>query len=124
MKRKILIVDDEKVILTGMSKALRVLCGFEGEVRTVTNGREALVETGHCFYDICFLDINLCDANGLDVMRKINEISPETAIAVMTAEYMPDEMKRAIERDSSTVIPKPVDFLRIRAFLKQTLTGE
>ena len=69
--KKILIVDDEVAILSGLSRTVRDLCGFHDEVRTVVNGREAIYETGCCFYDICFLDISLPDINGL-LVKKIS----------------------------------------------------
>lgn len=119
--KRILIVDDEITILSGLSKALHVLCDFEGEVRTISNGKGALFEISRCFYDVCFLDINLCDFNGMDIMKKIKEISPETNIAVMTAEFISDEMKKTMEEDSALLISKPVDFALVQAFLKWAL---
>ncbi len=119
MQKKVLIVDDEKVIRSGMSRALHVLCGFNGEVRAVSNGRAAI--SG--FYDVCFLDLNLRDSNGLEVMKRINEISPKTRIAVMTGGHLSPAMKKIIANNSSAVIPKPVDFSLIRDFLKQAISG-
>jgi DNA-binding NtrC family response regulator len=123
MKHRILIVDDESSILYAMTKALPALCDFHGEVTTANNGREAIMETSHCFYDICFLDINLRDSNGLDLIEKINEISPGTNIVVMTAEILPDDMKKKIEKQSSLILPKPVDIPRLKGFLRQKLKG-
>jgi two-component SAPR family response regulator len=68
--KKILIVDDDKFILQTMSKALRRVCNFRGEIKTVKSGEDAVEEISNCFYNICFLDIKLPDLNGLDVMNK------------------------------------------------------
>lgn len=123
MIKQILIVDDEQLILTMLSRALNTCCGFKGEVRTVVNGREAICETSNCFYDICFLDLNLPDINGLDVMNEIKEISPKTKIVIMTGMYLEDEMKKTIEDNASLLVPKPMDLSQIKAFI-DTVSGE
>ncbi|MDO9028248.1 MAG: response regulator, partial [Candidatus Roizmanbacteria bacterium] len=74
-----------------------------------------------CFYDICFLDIKLPDLNGLDVMKKVREISPETKVVIMTSATITADMKRTIEEGASLFIPKPFDLLKIKAFIKQVL---
>jgi len=123
MMKRILIVDDELAILTGLSKALRELCGFPGEIRTVVNGREAVYEVCHCFYDLCFLDIKLPDINGLDVMKDIHYISPETNIMLMSASHLQDDMEKAIEKGEAFYIEKPFNFSRIKRLMKAALEG-
>lgn len=119
--KRILIVDDEQLILEGLSKALHKLCNFQGEIKTVGTAGEAIDEISSCFYDICFLDIKLHDSSGLDVMKKINEISPETSVAIITALAMNGNMKRTIEEGASLFIPKPFDLSLIKVFVKQVL---
>jgi DNA-binding NtrC family response regulator len=114
MLKRSLIVDDELTILTGLSKALHELCGFRGAVRTVVNGREAIYEASLCFYDICFLDIRLPDINGLEVMRDIKEISPETKIIFMSASYTLDDLKMLVANGEAFYIYKPFNFSQIK----------
>ncbi len=121
--KRILIVDDELLILSGLSKALHKLCNFQGEIKTVENGKDAIEEISRCFYDICFLDIKLPDLSGLEVMENINEISPETSVAIMTALVINDDMKRTIEEGASLFIEKPIDLSQIKAFVKEALEG-
>lgn len=52
-------------------------------------------------------------------MRKINAISPETKVAVMTASYIPDDLKKSIEKDASLFVEKPLDLHLIKDFLRQ-----
>ncbi len=123
MNDRILIIDDEPFILSQMSAALYNVCDFRGEVKTVENGKDAIKEIGHYFYNICFLDINLPDINGLDVMKKINEKSPETKIVIMTASLVTTDMKKTIEKEASLFIEKPFDIYQIKAFVKRVLGG-
>jgi DNA-binding NtrC family response regulator len=120
---RILIVDDELAILSGLSKALHELCDFQGDVRTVVNGREAIHETRHCFYDICFLDIKLPDINGLNVLKDIKDISPETKIVLMSASYMRGEIEKIIENGEAFYIEKPFNFPQIKHLMKLALGG-
>lgn len=122
--KKVLIVDDELAILTGLSKALRELCGFLGDIRTVVNGREAVFEACNCFYDLCFLDIKLPDINGLDVMKDIHYVSPETNIMLMSASHILDDLKKVVENGEAFYIDKPFNFSQIRHLMKAALDGK
>jgi len=122
-KRKILIVDDEPTIREGLSKALHKFCDFQGEVKTVVNGKDALKEVSLCFYDICFLDVSLPDLSGIEVMGKINAISPNTRVVIMTASVIDGEIKRTIEEKASLFIAKPLDLSQIRVFVNHVLEG-
>lgn len=119
--KKILIVDDEQSTLLGLSKAMYKCCDFDGEVKTVENGKDAIHEISHCQYDICFLDLILPDIHGLDVLKKINEISPGTKVAVMSASIITDEMEMKIKDGASVFFPKPLNLNEIKVFLQKAL---
>ncbi len=121
MTKRILIVDDEPNIRAVITKSLYKGCGFQGEVKTVANGKDAIHEISSSFYNICFLDINLPDINGLDVMEKIKDISPDTKIAVMSGSYITDEMQGKINECALVLLEKPFNISEIKIFLKQAL---
>lgn len=87
----------------------------------VENGERAIDEVSSCFYDICFLDINLPDINGLDVMKRIHDITPSTKVVIMTAEVLDDNMKRKIEENASLFLPKPVELETVRDYINKEL---
>jgi DNA-binding NtrC family response regulator len=116
---KILVVDDEPLILYAISKALHDCA----EVKTVTTAEQALEEVGSTFYNLCFLDIFLPGLNGLDAMKKINEISPGTKVAIMTASHLDDDMKSAIKKSAYHFIAKPFNLVQIREVAKHALQG-
>ena len=72
---KILLVDDKELILHSLCKTLK---HSGADVTSVTNGKDALQEIQRSSYDICFLDVQLPDANGLELMKIIGEMSPAT----------------------------------------------
>lgn len=119
MINKILIVDDQVSFLNGMSKALKSYCDFPGEIKTVENGEKAIAEVSSSFYDICFLDLNLPDISGLDVMERIHYISPSTKVVIMTADYLDEDVKTKIEKGASLFISKPVELDDVRNFIRK-----
>jgi DNA-binding NtrC family response regulator len=119
MINKILIVDDQVSFLNGMSKALKSYCDFPGEIKTVENGEKAIAEVSSSFYDVCFLDLNLPDISGLDVMKKIHYISPKTKVVIMTADYLDEDVKTKIEKGASLLISKPVELDDVRNFIRK-----
>jgi YesN/AraC family two-component response regulator len=116
--RKILIVDDENLIRFSISSIFK---DGETEVRTAANGGEALTAIGGSCFDLCFLDINLPDANGLDIMKKIREISPGTRIIVMTGGDVTNGMMRSIQENAHLLLTKPFDLYYIKTFVDQVL---
>ena len=101
---KILLVDDENLILYSLTKTLKQA---GADVTAVMNGKDALAEIRRCSYDICFLDVNLPDANGLDLIKTFQEISPGTAIIVMTALYLDEKRIQSLRDRGCLYLEKP-----------------
>lgn len=107
-----LIVDDESLILEGLTKYLANI--HFNRIATAKNGKDALNEIAAFRYRLCFLDIYLPDINGLDVMEKIKEISPETRVVIMTSHDITDSMKKRIDEQAFHFISKPFDLSQIK----------
>lgn len=76
-KIKILIADDEELILLGWKKELE----SEGyEVRTALNGKEAVDAAAKEEPDIVITDLIMPEMNGVEVCRKIKEMYPDTEV--------------------------------------------
>jgi CheY-like chemotaxis protein len=117
---RILLVDDENLILYSLSAALR----HDGSsVTTATNGKEALSEIRRSSYDICFLDIHLPDANGFDLMKIMREIAPATRIILMTAVDLDDVQMNDLRRNDGLYLPKPFDLEEVRSIVKSIQTA-
>lgn len=111
---KILLVDDENLILYSLSATLR----HDGsEVTAVANGKDALSEIRRLPYDICFLDVNLPDANGFDLMKTVQQISPATRIVIMTAVDLNDGQMSYLHDNACHFLPKPFDLENVRSIV-------
>ena len=118
---KILLVDDENLILYSLSTTLR----HDGlDVTAVGNGKDALNEIRSSPYDICFLDINLPDANGLNLMNVFREISPGTSIIIMTAVDLDEAQLNSLRSSASHYLPKPFDLDEVRSLVSRIMKAE
>lgn len=113
---KILLVDDENLILYSLSATLK----HDGsDVKAVANGKDALAEIQNSPYDILFLDVNLPDANGLDIMKIVREKSPSTRIIIMTAVDLNDGQMKYLHNNAGFFLPKPFDLEEVRSLVKR-----
>ena len=119
LMKRILIVDDENLIRYSLSAALRQ---DDTYVKAVECGKDALSEINHIFYDLCFLDVNLPDMNGLDLMKVVKKSSPATKIVIMTGGVVDaPEMLQSIQANANLLLPKPFDLDRIKLFVDRII---
>jgi DNA-binding NtrC family response regulator len=111
---KILLVDDENLILYALSRSLK---HGDTDVTAVTNGKDALREIQSGSYDICLLDVQLPDSNGIDLMKIIRDISPSTSIIIMTAGILTDAQQRSLRDHGCHFFPKPFDLNLMQAII-------
>ncbi len=112
---RILLVDDAHLILHSLSTTLKA----DGHtVTAVDTGTAALNELAAANFDICFLDIDLPDVNGLDLMKVFRERSPRTAIVIMSALFLTDRQLAEIHTFGSKFLPKPFDLKNVRELVK------
>jgi DNA-binding NtrC family response regulator len=120
---RILVVDDEPLIRD-------FLCRFldkNSSVMTVGSAEEALEEIRTQHYDLCFLDDILPRMNGMEAMKIIKELSPNTKVAIMSGSYLCEDMKRQIAEAALEFIEKPFELSRIREIVNRVgvaLTGK
>lgn len=117
---RILVVDDDGFFLQGFNKALQTV---STEVKTVETGNSALREIASCAYQLCFLDLCLPDLDGIEVLKKIKEVSPKTKVIVMTAGVVSSAVQESIERDAYMFIAKPLELLQVK-MLARRITEE
>ena len=117
---KILLVDDKELVLYSLSKMLR---HGGADVTTVTNGKGALREMQGASYDLCFLDVQLPDANGLELMKTFRQLSPTTSIIIMTALCLTNEQQQYLRTHNCHYLPKPFELDQVQALVAE-ITGK
>jgi len=117
---KILLVDDKELILYPLSRILRQ---GGSDVTTVANGKDALREIQKSCYDICFLDVQLPDANGLELMKIFRQLSPTTSIIIMTALCLTNEQQQSLRSHNCHYLLKPFELDQVQALIAE-ITGK
>ena len=108
MSPRVLVVDDEPFIVTG----LRTFLEDEGmQVESAASGEEALdIVRSDSGIDVCIMDMRLPGMNGDSTIRSLHEICPNLRFIIHTgtADYsIPDDL-RAMGIDEQQLFTKPL----------------
>src|SRR3989440_7798964 len=114
-KDKILVVDDEKMIRWSLGEALRGW-GFEPVEAETGSGALAAFEAESPA--AVLLDINLPDASGLEVLRKIRQRQPDAVAIMITANVLVDETIAALRGGAYDFIGKPINLEELHVAIR------
>lgn len=117
MKKRVLVVDDEKLIVKGIRFSLeqddmKVDCAYDGE--------EALKLAREKEYDIILLDIMLPKYDGYEVCRQIRGYS-DVPIIMLTARGEDMDKILGLDYGADDYITKPFNILEVKARIKAIL---
>lgn len=101
---KILLVDDEEIVLETMSDDLREV-GFN--VVQASNGSEGLHQFVRGEFDLVISDLMMGETDGFEVLREIKKISPETPVVIITGYPSKKVSQEVMALGASDVIVKP-----------------
>ena len=103
-KGKILVIDDEDIVLISCKRAL-LPEGFE--VKTAQNGIQGLKMIEEERFDLVFTDLKMPDIDGMEVLRIIKQRWPETGVIIITGYQTVDSAVKAIKLGAYDYIEKP-----------------
>lgn len=114
MANKVLVVDDEKLIVKGIRFSLEqdgyeVTCAYDGE--------EALEAAQNQQFDIILLDVMLPKLTGFEVCQQIREFS-NVPIIMLTAKGEDMDKILGLEYGADDYITKPFNILEVKARMK------
>ena len=114
MAKKVLVVDDEKMIVKGLRFSLEqdgmdVDCAYDGE--------EALTAIKQNTYDVVLLDVMLPKLSGFDVCQQVREFS-DVPIIMLTAKGEDMDKILGLEYGADDYITKPFNILEVKARIK------
>ena len=114
MSKRVLVVDDEKLIVKGIrfsleQEGMEVDCAYDGE--------EALEKAKTKEYDMILLDVMLPKLTGLEVCQQIREFS-SVPIIMLTAKGEDMDKILGLEYGADDYITKPFNILEVKARIK------
>ncbi len=101
---RILIVDDELVVI---KSAERVLRGEGYSIEGALGGKEAIMKIEQGGYDLVFTDLKMPEVDGITLIRWIKKAKPSIGIVIITGYPSQDTIKEALELGIIDYVPKP-----------------
>lgn len=111
MELDILIVDDDKTLLS----ALKTILAQDNRVTVCNDGKKAIELVADEKYDLIITDLMMPGANGLEVLKEARKIKPEILVVLITGFASLETAVEAIREGAYDYITKPfkLDELRI-----------
>lgn len=115
---KILLVEDIDV---NREIATMMLEQFGFTIDMAVNGQDALDKATQNTYDLILMDVQMPVMNGYESARAIRDSGSNVPIIAMTANAMPEDIKRAHEAGMNDHIAKPLDVPKMMATIAKQL---
>jgi DNA-binding NtrC family response regulator len=114
----VLVVDDEPLIRETLAEFL----GQEGlRVTVCASGEEALARAAEQRFDIVVCDVQLPGLDGLDLLDRLQQISPETFVLLITAFATVENAVQAFHRGAHDYLMKPILLDEVLAKIRRLL---
>lgn len=106
VSRRMLIVDDDPDIIAG----LEALLSDEWDVRTALTGRAARAAFADFSPDVVLLDMQLPDADGIDLLHDFRMYSEAASVIMMSGAGTVERVVQAMKLGAETFLQKPFDY--------------
>jgi len=115
---KILIVDDDKSI----RRTLRDILEFEKyDIDEASDGLDCIVKIKQNQFDVIILDVKMPRMDGMEAIEKIQNISPDTPVVMISGHGNIDTAVEAVKKGAFDFIQKPPDLNRLLITLRNAL---
>jgi len=119
MKGNILIVDDEAIARNSLADILR-LEGYR--VTTAANGKIAVEKVEEESFDMILLDIIMPGMDGMEVLRQVARLAPDTRIVLLTAHGSLESAIEALRQGAHDYLLKPASPHEILASVSRAVS--
>lgn len=120
---KALICDDHEISRDGIFNMLMKI-DANTLIDVACNGNEALQKARSEDYDLVMLDIELPDISGMEVLRSLKEIQPDTKVVMISVNLLKQYVSHALELKASGYMSKDINFFDFSAGIKKVMNGD
>ena len=117
-QKKILIVDDEKLVRWALSQKC---AEFGFQTSEAGTAEEALRMLQNESPDAILLDVHLPDQSGIEVLEKLKQAGDTHSVIMMTADPQLDDVKAALRLGAYDFVSKPINFEELGVTLQNAL---
>jgi len=103
-KKKILVIDDEQIVLDSVKK---ILGAEDFDVDPAVSSREGLERAMKQDYDLVLTDIRMPEIGGMRILRDIKRSKPSTPVVIFTGYATVQSAVQAMKLGASDYIEKP-----------------
>jgi PAS domain S-box-containing protein len=114
----ILVIDDEKRIRDGCTRALSEQ-GYE--VATADSGELGLKMIEENYYDVILLDLMMPSLSGFDVLARVKTLHPDSVIIVISGYVTIENSIEAMKKGAFDFIPKPFTPAQLRLIVSKAI---
>ncbi len=115
---RIMVIDDEKIV-GDMAKMTLQQEGYE--VETFLNAAPALERLKEEKFDVVITDYKMKGIDGMEVLKTVKSLYPETKVIMITAFANLDAAIEALRADVHDFFPKPVKIKELKASIQRAL---
>jgi HD-like signal output (HDOD) protein len=112
MTKRILFVDDEPMVLSGLQRSLRAM-GQEWEMAFVTSGSEALQRMAQQPFDIIVTDMRMPGMSGTELLEEVKHRFPQCFRMVLSGQADQESILKAVD-PAHQYLAKPCDTNELR----------
>jgi DNA-binding NarL/FixJ family response regulator len=119
----LLLVDDHRIFLDGLSLALAPLCA-DLQIHTAETAAAAEACLQHADFDLILLDLRLPDMPGLELLQRWQQQGRMTPVAILSASDSSLDAQAALAAGALGFIPKSANSNELRQAVTRVLLGE
>lgn len=116
---KILLADDEQIVLDALQYMITKSFPEGCELETASSGKEAVRKAESFVPDLVFMDIQMPGLNGIEAVAEIRKNNPETVFIMLTAYDKFDYAKNALNLGVFEYLLKPINRAKITEVLEK-----
>ncbi|RLD69292.1 MAG: sigma-54-dependent Fis family transcriptional regulator [Bacteroidetes bacterium] len=115
---KILVIDDEKPIRNTLKEILEY---EDHQVEIASDGFEGLEKAKENTYDIILCDIKMPNMDGIEVLEKLEELSPDVPVVMISGHGSVETAVEALKKGAYDFIEKPLELNRLLVTIRNAL---
>lgn len=120
-ERHVLVVDDEDIARANLEYVLKK----EGyQVRSASNGLEALEEIRRWEFDLLITDLKMEKLDGMQLIEEVKKISPQTQVVMVTGFATVNSAVQAMRQGAVYYLAKPVNLAELRQTVADILKNK
>lgn len=115
---KVLFVDDDQHILSIVEQFIS-RWGFG--ITTVSSGAQAIEMVRDDHYNVAFTDLIMPEMGGMEILKQIKQISPETEVIIVSGYGTIESAIEAMKLGSYDFLQKPINFDRFKILIDRII---